>query len=341
MFQFDKTEEERMKEIANYVSSQVDYIGNPDTSNYLLETAAEYNTYFEIFNKFIYQKSEKDMQKLVDELLEVLSNLHNFIDKNYADKQKIAESIFEKYAKLSRGIQNHHLIAVYLSALEDYKKEEKNSELQKEVLDSEQLALLDQYEKESKNEEEKDAEKAEKIERLPLETNSDEKLSSNSLEEENEPDETGPCRKGWTFYNGTNSCFKKLPDLVYWPDAVKLCENEGAFLASIMDEAENRFAADLTRIDTSKDIGFVGQVWLGGKRGSIDRSWWYYTDGSGVQYFAWTNGVPNDVEKSEDCLQLVANPTGYFHYDPGYMWNDVYCDQNGYVNYPLCKYFAS
>lgn len=34
-----------------------------------------------------------------------------------------------------------------------------------------------------------------------------------------------------------------MSDLVYWPDAVKLCEKEGAYLASIMDEAENRFAA--------------------------------------------------------------------------------------------------
>ena len=86
--------------------------------------------------------------------------------------------------------------------MEDYKKEERNSEIRKEVLDSEQLALLDQYEKESKNEG-KDAEKAEKIEKLPLETNSDEELLSNHPK-----GETEPCRKGWTFYNGTNSCFK-------------------------------------------------------------------------------------------------------------------------------------
>lgn len=79
-------------------------IYNPDFQNDFLETATEYNTYFEVFNKFIYQKSKKDvrscnnrnnygkngfqMQELINELLEVLSNLRNFIDKSYTDKRK-------------------------------------------------------------------------------------------------------------------------------------------------------------------------------------------------------------------------------------------------------------
>ena len=32
-----------------------------------------------------------------------------------------------------------------------------------------------------------------------------------------------------------------------------------------------------------------------------------YADGSGVKYFAWTNGVPNDADgvEHEDCLQVT------------------------------------
>lgn len=30
-----------------------------------------------------------------------------------------------------------------------------------------------------------------------------------------------------------------------------------------------------------------------------------FADGSGIKWFAWTNGVPNDSRGAEDCLQAM------------------------------------
>ncbi|PAV57994.1 hypothetical protein WR25_13946 isoform C [Diploscapter pachys] len=228
------------------------------------------------------------------------------------------------------------LIPEFFNAFEKYEKDEKNAALRKEVLNSEQLAMLDQYEKETTNNnendevEEEDSKKTEEIEKLPLHRDSQDEM----------PDPTSNCRSGWSYYNGSKSCFKKIMKMVDWQEAVDICEKEGAFLASLLDEAENRFAADLTRINTTRDIDFIGQVWIGGKRDPRDRAFWYWTDGSEIKWFAWTNGVPNDSRGAEDCLQLVSTPNSYFHFQPAYMWNDSGCVSNAYKNYPLCKYRA-
>ncbi|PAV58001.1 hypothetical protein WR25_13947 isoform C [Diploscapter pachys] len=269
MFQFNKTESFRMAEIQKYISSQKDYIDDPSTKNNLLQTFTELNSCFEVFKNSIYDHVSQDIKGLVNEVLHVSSHLRDFIDKSYQDKLNIAGTIFSSYKNNENDILQ--LIPVYVNALDKYQKGDDNNQIPKEVLDAEQLTVLEANHK-VKNE----AKATENIQRLPMPQDYDDKDSkSNEREVDADNDPTGSCRKGWTYYNATKSCFKKLPNLVYWLEAVELCEREGAFLASILNEDENKFASDLTRIE-NEDIGLIGQVWLGGKRDPRNRAFWYW-----------------------------------------------------------------
>ncbi|CAH1239878.1 MRC2 [Branchiostoma lanceolatum] len=51
------------------------------------------------------------------------------------------------------------------------------------------------------------------------------------------------CKTGWSEYN--NHCYKLVKDLVTWPAANIRCKQHGANLASITNNKENNFVADL------------------------------------------------------------------------------------------------
>ena len=86
-----------------------------------------------------------------------------------------------------------------------------------------------------------------------------------------------PIGGNWSYYNGTNRCYKHVTTNMTWAEAKRSCEIRGAELASVCDEATNDFLANLTS----------DPVWIGGYK-----KWnrWTWTDGTPWGFTAWKDG---------------------------------------------------
>eukprot|EP00058_Branchiostoma_floridae_P018558 XP_002604047.1 hypothetical protein BRAFLDRAFT_71663 [Branchiostoma floridae] len=107
------------------------------------------------------------------------------------------------------------------------------------------------------------------------------------------------CPSGWSEYN--NHCYKLMTDKISWDKANTKCEQQGAKLASVQNEDENNFVADVIR----NAKGFLRyHVWIGLKREPDGQFRW--ADGSLLSYTNWAPGKPDNdgflaFGKGEGC----------------------------------------
>ena len=102
-----------------------------------------------------------------------------------------------------------------------------------------------------------------------------------------------PIGGNWSYYNGTNRCYKHVAMNMTWAEARRSCETRGAELASVCDEATNNFLANLTS----------DPVWIGGYK-----KWnrWTWSDGTPWGFTAWKDGGFN-YPFSESYLAMNFN----------------------------------
>ena len=87
------------------------------------------------------------------------------------------------------------------------------------------------------------------------------------------------CPNGWTYFSGTNSCYKFMTSSVSWNDARSACLDLNADLPSITNEATNSFLTSLT----------TSLCWTGGFLDADNK--WKWTDGSTWGYTNWYSGL--------------------------------------------------
>ncbi|XP_059149107.1 macrophage mannose receptor 1-like [Physella acuta] len=118
------------------------------------------------------------------------------------------------------------------------------------------------------------------------------------------------CPGGWTSYGVSCYAMFSYPDGVTFSDASTFCSQKQATLASIANDAENRYIfSQITR-------GYNDGVWIGLNDQKRENSF-EWTDNSLVTYTNWNPGEPNNVNQ-EDCVTMLANANG--------KWNDATCD---------------
>ena len=103
-----------------------------------------------------------------------------------------------------------------------------------------------------------------------------------------------PIGGNWSYYNGTNRCYKHVATNMTWAEAKRSCEIRGAELASVCDEATNDFLANLTS----------DPVWIGGYK-----KWnrWTWTDGTPWGFTAWKDGGFKGRAKNRSILQFCLS----------------------------------
>ena len=100
------------------------------------------------------------------------------------------------------------------------------------------------------------------------------------------------CPNGWTYFSGTNSCYKFMTSSVSWNDARSACLDLNADLPSITNEATNSFLTSLT----------TSLCWTGGFLDFDNK--WKWTDGSTWGYTNWYSGEPNNYDGVQDKLTI-------------------------------------
>ena len=101
-----------------------------------------------------------------------------------------------------------------------------------------------------------------------------------------------------------------------WDLARTRCEEYGAQLAVILDEASQTFL-----VDNATGMGTF--FWIGGRRD--DRlSPWGWIDGSAFDYQPWAPSQPDDTDPGQDCVRLTLGlePPDWFHG----AWDDFFCE---------------
>ncbi|KAG9356086.1 hypothetical protein JZ751_000930 [Albula glossodonta] len=124
----------------------------------------------------------------------------------------------------------------------------------------------------------------------------------------------GTCPSGW--YSNNGRCFKYVATKTNWADAERTCQNMGGNLPSVHSEAEHNFLKTLFKGISGGEDAF----WLG-LSDCHQEGWWFWSDGSKVDYLKWNTGEPNNLG-DEDCLHTS------FGSQKG--WNDIPC-KNSYA----------
>jgi len=123
--------------------------------------------------------------------------------------------------------------------------------------------------------------------------------------------QSNKCAKGWSYFNGTNSCYrvytvKRSPIL-----AQTACANNGANLASLTTAAEVTFVMKLT----NSSMKNVHNVTIGAKntnKKSLNTFIW--TDKTKWTKFSqslWAPKNPNNKKGQEGCTALIVNQKPY------------------------------
>ena len=106
------------------------------------------------------------------------------------------------------------------------------------------------------------------------------------------------CPDGWTYFNGTDSCYKVFTTPMSWTNARNYCQTQDADLASVTNSETNSF---LTTLTTSTS-------WIGGYRSGSD--WGEWTDGSNWGYTNWSSGNPNNALGNQDKTSINYKGVG-------------------------------
>ena len=103
------------------------------------------------------------------------------------------------------------------------------------------------------------------------------------------------CPDGWTYFNGTDSCYKVFTTPLSWTNARNHCLNQDADLASVTNSETNSFLTTLT----------TEYSWIGGYRSGSD--WGQWTDGSNWGYTNWSSDPidePDNLGGDQDKLLI-------------------------------------
>jgi CotH kinase protein/Lectin C-type domain/Putative metal-binding motif len=116
------------------------------------------------------------------------------------------------------------------------------------------------------------------------------------------------CTEATATVGGTYAfCFKAKN----FTDAESDCVTQGGHLVSVHSQTE------LDEIMTTA-TGLVASAWTVGLHDTATEGTFVWTDGSTLDFQAWSGGEPNDSGSVEDCAQVYgASP---------WPWNDISCD---------------
>ncbi|XP_078509320.1 snaclec bitiscetin subunit alpha-like [Lissotriton helveticus] len=126
----------------------------------------------------------------------------------------------------------------------------------------------------------------------------------------------GFCDPGWVEYKG--ACYKRINDIVSWPEAESTCVSQHSHLASIHSEEENDFLYVL--MGKPVDPFHRGAYWIGG-HDTFKEAEYMNTDGSKMTIQRFGKGQPDNLG-NEDYIGSWFVENGHVN------WND----------YPLTPY---
>ncbi|VDK54008.1 unnamed protein product [Cylicostephanus goldi] len=89
-------------------------------------------------------------------------------------------------------------------------------------------------------------------------------------------------------------------------NAESLCRNFGAHLTSIHSADENHFVAELaeTGLEFPSNEAHERATWIGLRRADDSKGDWLWTDGTKVDFLAWSPNEPNDSSGNERCVEV-------------------------------------
>ncbi|XP_073947441.1 macrophage mannose receptor 1-like isoform X2 [Choristoneura fumiferana] len=117
----------------------------------------------------------------------------------------------------------------------------------------------------------------------------------------------------YVLSNITTSCYKFHKEGLFWPDAYKTCQAEGANLAIINSEAESQVLKELFAQNPPQDIPgdfFKGSASIGFRR-SVDSQESFVTiDGQSLTeagFKTFSDGEPNNMGNNKKCGSVMRN----------------------------------
>ncbi|XP_067381562.1 type-2 ice-structuring protein-like [Channa argus] len=117
------------------------------------------------------------------------------------------------------------------------------------------------------------------------------------------------CSSGWTKING--ACFRYVPKPMTWANAEKHCQSMGGHLASVQSIDEYHEMYKITTLHGYKE------TWIGGSDAQQENVW-FWTNGDKFEFTNWCKGEPNNLDKSQHCLQM--------NHKGKKCWDDVRCN---------------
>ncbi|XP_041820767.1 galactose-specific lectin nattectin-like isoform X2 [Chelmon rostratus] len=120
------------------------------------------------------------------------------------------------------------------------------------------------------------------------------------------------CRCGWTRYG--RRCFRYFPAAKTWALAQRHCQAYGGNLASVHNRNEDYLIRRLARNRIA---------WIGLSDAQQER-YWFWIDGTRVNYAAWSRGQPDNHGRKQHCARI--------NWGGAKRWDDWYCVyRHGYV----------
>jgi len=137
------------------------------------------------------------------------------------------------------------------------------------------------------------------------------------------------CESGWKLFD--NMCYKFYPEGVPLSEADKKCGYEGADVITIQSRAENTFMKRI--LDEAREAGaFEGTdvVWLGGRRASLAKPYYWSTGRRVAAFTSWADGEPRNTALAALCIRAHRNDQSWQLYE----WRSGGC--NSHIPY-VCE----
>ncbi|XP_038045343.1 perlucin-like protein [Patiria miniata] len=113
------------------------------------------------------------------------------------------------------------------------------------------------------------------------------------------------CSSGYTQRPGGN-CYKLWnTEDEWWLYADHVCRAEGAWLATIRNEADSVWVNNF--FITNRRHHCEDWYWIGANDLVREGLWRWAEDGSVLNYFNWRPGEPNNVGGEEDVVEVNSN----------------------------------
>ncbi|XP_061112117.1 lactose-binding lectin l-2-like [Conger conger] len=114
------------------------------------------------------------------------------------------------------------------------------------------------------------------------------------------------CPPGWKSFN--ERCFKYITRSCDWAKAERYCVGQGGNLASVHSQVEYTFLQKLTKTTRPFWIGLTDCQREG---------FWFWSDGSKMDFRHWNTREPNNLKRNEDCVHA--------NWSVQKKWNDIPC----------------